>query len=951
MRWWNPPIECWPPGCPRGRVLASELIQSSSHPRGSVMWNQLERFGGGSLWVRRRWTRVLAVGAAAAMLAAGVVAVPGVPVASAAPVESGSNGAFLTLTVDSDDVECLDNRVVIDAMPTGEPGQYSSSLSFNEVPDGWFVRSSWEVTTGGAGGPQTVSLGSVATPVSDPLGPGGPPLPDAPYVDDVAFGGIVDAGDEFTYTATLQLFDTGETWSSGLQLSIECGSGEPVVNVENLAAEVQPLPSTLGASIEPAVIDWELCDPDDVGSIEECGTITVPLDHFSGVGSDVGGDDPVGTTIEVAVSRFPATSGNSKGALVVNPGGPGRSGFDLARGVRFIYADSLGRDYDIVGMDPRGVGESSPAPYCATPPTPSNGLSNILAPVWSEFFSFAQPLAAAANSVCSAATARYLGFLGTRQVAADMDWIRRAEDLRRGEPKPLAYFGGSYGTRLGTVYLSQSGDNAGSFVLTGAVDPSVTYAGSMTDRTGPPDEVFADLFVPAAPEGIGQKFDAVVAALTPVGPTSQEPEVAAVVDGQQTTVTQSGFLSTVLTSLRSEPGWPALVEYISDTFDVVVDEEPMAQIATPDVPEFGDPLPVDPSGSGRIGFQPTSPVGAASPGELRSGLNQLLIQNVVNCLDLPGVPATAADMTAEAEAVVPGSPPNELGWPFLAALQSCSGLSPSGVDVTKDTGGAKVWPLSPPPGGTQAPLVIGSEGDTPTPYEWSVALNEFFTDQQLESRLLTYDGAEHAAGFVWPPTSCVRDAVIDVFATGDLPGPNELNCDFYSPFPRTPPTNVAGTPGDQTVTLTWELSTQRLGGTVEGFGVELRVVDPAPADPGVQGGGDDDWDIIEDGSCAPDVLGPTDTTCVVSDLVNGTSYEFRMVTLPALRSPLFSESTGPITPQAPPTPPSAPLVMPGVGQVEVTVPSGGDVGFVPVRWEVVASPGEAQCEVDRKSVV
>ena len=50
----------------------------------------------------------------------------------------------------------------------------------------------------------------------------------------------------------------------------------------------------------------------------------------------------------------------SIGSLVVNPGGPGGSGVEYAAGGSSYFGKALLRSFDIVGLDPRGVGESSP---------------------------------------------------------------------------------------------------------------------------------------------------------------------------------------------------------------------------------------------------------------------------------------------------------------------------------------------------------------------------------------------------------------------------------------------------------------------------------------------------------------------------------------------------------------------------------------------------------------
>ena len=87
----------------------------------------------------------------------------------------------------------------------------------------------------------------------------------------------------------------------------------------------------------------------------ECGSLTVPLDHRT----------PQGTRITLALSRVRHTSPAStyQGVMLVNPGGPGASGLNLA----LIGADvpqHAGDTYDWIGFDPRGVGASKPALSC-----------------------------------------------------------------------------------------------------------------------------------------------------------------------------------------------------------------------------------------------------------------------------------------------------------------------------------------------------------------------------------------------------------------------------------------------------------------------------------------------------------------------------------------------------------------------------------------------------------
>jgi hypothetical protein len=87
----------------------------------------------------------------------------------------------------------------------------------------------------------------------------------------------------------------------------------------------------------------------------ECARLEVPLNY----------DDPTGETMQIAVLRLPAQGEPSEriGSLVINPGGPGISGMQVAVLVATLTGQKDGpllQRFDWVGFDPRGVGASSP---------------------------------------------------------------------------------------------------------------------------------------------------------------------------------------------------------------------------------------------------------------------------------------------------------------------------------------------------------------------------------------------------------------------------------------------------------------------------------------------------------------------------------------------------------------------------------------------------------------
>lgn len=806
------------------------------------------------------------VGVMAVVFATLLVMAP-IPTANALSVQTGS-GPSVTLEIDAADVTCGVGMVKIYGQLTPTLDGVTSSITLADVPDGWKVRSSWVVDIPGNGVvvPQTVSLGGVDTPV---VNPGNEPTISAPYVDDVRFAALVNGQVPvaFTYTVTTQLLNAQSQWVSGSEVSVDCG-GAVVVTTTSLNSSV-PItnPTAVQTTPVPEAINWGSCEDPAALTNEECATIEVPLNQFANDG----------IVIELALNRFPST-GVSEGPMMTNPGGPGGSGLGFARGMASIYADtSLTQRYDIIGMDPRGVAASSPAPFCLPEQVAQAGLEDPLAPDWTAFFNASVPATSAANTGCSVSGSRYLRFLGTRQVAADIDWIRQAEDITRGgTPLDMHYWGGSYGTRLGEVYLQQFGDHAGHVLLSGAVDPESTFVDFSVDRAFPPDQVAQDLFFPAAPAQTEDQFFEVVQALTPgLNQTANDVSVMAVVDTEVTDITLNTFLETVSGALRSESSWGTTVEYIADTWANVVGGQSV-NIASPLLPDFGDLSSGNRGGPAFLGGDWRKQVAdASSPSEVRDQLNGNEIQTVVNCIDLPGVPTSSAQMAAIANAAVSGTPANYLGWIYVENIRGCAGLSVPLGDSSPD----KVWPALTFPAGTPAPLVIGSVGDTATPMGWSEALVNFFNGAGIGAELFTYDGAEHVAGYSWPRSACMYSPIIAFFAGEGFPPPMTV-CPFLSPLNRQPPIDVVAIANADGATLSWTLSQQRLGGTVDGYIVEQRRLP------------DGVWERVEasGGTCDSIANQPTATTCTVGGLSAGVGYQFRIATLPVYQpAALFSD--------------------------------------------------------------
>ncbi|MEV5508167.1 alpha/beta fold hydrolase [Streptomyces orinoci] len=207
-------------------------------------------------------------------------------------------------------------------------------------------------------------------------------------------------------------------------------------------------------------LTWKSCvlgPSDDTGKElqragAQCADVTVPLDYA----------DPGGRTITVALSRIRATdTAHRIGALLLNSGGPGGPTIGDPPWVRKAMRQ-VGQRYDVVGVDPRFVGRSTPLDCHWPTGTFLRGAGNGRA-AFDRSTAFARELARR----CRAHEGAVLPFVTTRNTARDMDVIRAALGERR-----ISYLGYSYGSYLGEVYASMFPGRTDRVVLDGVIDPA-----------------------------------------------------------------------------------------------------------------------------------------------------------------------------------------------------------------------------------------------------------------------------------------------------------------------------------------------------------------------------------------------------------------------------------------------------------------------------------------------
>lgn len=211
--------------------------------------------------------------------------------------------------------------------------------------------------------------------------------------------------------------------------------------VVGLAGALLATPAA-GDSATPPAPDWAACPSDVVTTVPlECTTVPVPLDY----------DAPEGEQIEIMISRLASASlTERRGILLTNPGGPGYAGLsmpsDLAqRGI----PSSVLNAYDVIGMDPRGIGHSSPVSCGFTLGQPYASNIPPYAPDAAAVAAHAEVAQAVADQCAANDPESRMQHMTTANAARDMDTVRAT----LGEEK-MSFFGASYGSGLGAAYAS-----------------------------------------------------------------------------------------------------------------------------------------------------------------------------------------------------------------------------------------------------------------------------------------------------------------------------------------------------------------------------------------------------------------------------------------------------------------------------------------------------------------
>lgn len=490
-----------------------------------------------------------------------------------------------------------------------------------------------------------------------------------------------------------------------LLLLLVTGASTPIVFAEQpTSREVNPVPDLTRAYAVVAAhpLEWEPCE-----EMFECATLTVPLDYSGKV--------PGTTTL--ALVRLPAAEPENRiGTLVFNPGGPGGSATEMLVNTNGeAFSREQRRHFDIVAMDPRGIGRSNPIScglgeagidmYALAAGDPSVDEE------WDLMLEIAQQIA----ELCAENAGPLLPFMGTHELTIDFEMLRYA----LGE-KQLSFVMFSYGTQVGALFAERFPRSVRAMVLDSAVDLNIDGLSEIKQQAAGREEVFNNFleqcslttacpfFENGNPAGAWNELIEDLERME--GPNAEEGLLMTQTLRQLSRLAAHqqmwGFLAALLVTIKHTD-----LETLQQAMDVVqtTQEEDVAP---------GDDDPLDEPEEEGIAF------------------------TAVECLDWQFTGST-----------------EELRQ---AAIELRTEVSPKLLADMASWLPCHFWPASPslrpaPVRAEGAPpiLVVGNTMDQATPYHWSVSIAG-----QLESaRLLTRIGVGHIAS---ERSQCV-DTLIDKY--------------------------------------------------------------------------------------------------------------------------------------------------------------------------------------------
>ena len=418
-----------------------------------------------------------------------------------------------------------------------------------------------------------------------------------------------------------------------------------------------------------AQLQWRSCTEPAL-RVFQCAELRVPKDYR----------DPAAGELSLAMVRHRSTGAAREriGSLVYNPGGPGGSGLGTMPDIWKALPAATRRAYDLVSWDPRGIGASAGLQNCPHVEWSLPATGDV---DWTTVLADNRAKVSAANAACVRANPGIAPYMSTMNNVHDLDVIRRALGEQR-----LAFWGMSYGTRIGYAYAIAYSDRVGRIVLDGVTSPRSSIASFFAGYNTGADTALT-LFFQQHPAGLRNYLSAMAS-------LSQRP-IALADDREFTRWDLGGLMDTYA---QWEENYQTLADYLAAVVTAINGTGKAQQRALTMVAS-APPLPQIPA------------TGAA----------------IITCQDYADRPTVAEQdaLAARARLVAPIT-----GW--LRALETVAACE--GIDLAADP-----VPTTFPTNSSTRMLLLGATLDAQTPYVWTTEMATAFR----AARTVTYVGSKH----------------------------------------------------------------------------------------------------------------------------------------------------------------------------------------------------------------
>ncbi|HVX47161.1 MAG TPA: alpha/beta hydrolase [Mycobacteriales bacterium] len=447
-----------------------------------------------------------------------------------------------------------------------------------------------------------------------------------------------------------------------------------------IAAALLPAAATSATTTTPTpTVQWGPCSGSSDPAVH-CATLTVPIDWA----------DPDGATTDIAIAKRDATKA-SKGSLVIDPGGPGGSGVTEALDPTGFLSPDLLEHFDIIGFDPRGVGDSDPV---TCPPA---DVPETFAPVpttQAQYDALVDTSRTLARD-CRASTGPLADHVDSVSVAHDIDAIR----IALGQDT-ISYYGVSYGTLMGSAYAELFPTHLRAIVLDGTMDHSRDVHSFFVSEAAAVEDSFAQFVDWCGLDSTCALHGRDIYALW--DKLMGQADAGTLMDGTTpiSPVELTNFAAGYLYAADLTPPWSMLADKLKDLAGGT-DQAASPRILDAPAPRWGD---------------------SDSPYNF-----QAIICNDYD-LHEPNFAALQADLQL-ARHVAPHLRLSALAWD---AVSTCLGWPTAPTNPQHDLKVVGAPPV----------LIVNSRHDPATPYEWALSNAE---QLGTAGRLLTYEGSGHSA--------------------------------------------------------------------------------------------------------------------------------------------------------------------------------------------------------------